>query len=191
VAEKEAEEGYLVPGRECGECAVCCTLLRIDDPELHKPGGVPCIHLMTGGGCGIYETRPRPCRAFFCGWRRIGYLGDEWRPDRSGIMIQPTEIPPGTSYKVAIQFHLTGSPDVLETPGFAAAVAQFIGYGAAVFLNVPRDPGVTDQQALLNEVIGEALAAGDLVAVRGLMRALYEHLRSVPVEPLDAPPSIR
>jgi hypothetical protein len=79
---------------------------------------------------------------------------------------------------------------VLETPGFAAAVAQFIGYGAAVFLNVPRDPGVTDTQALLNDVIGEALAVGDLRQAQGLMRGLYEHLRSMPVEPEDASPSI-
>jgi hypothetical protein len=98
-------------------------------------------------------------------------------------MIQPAEIPPGSSYQVAIEFHVTGSPDVLETPGFAEAVARFIDYGAAVFLNVPRDPGVTDTQALLNDVIGEALAAGDLGPVRSLMRALYEHLRSTPVEP--------
>ena len=186
----EEEEGVLVPGRECGECAVCCTHLRIDDPELHKPGGIRCINCPAGGGCAIYEARPKSCRTFFCGWRRIGYLGDEWRPDRSGIMIQPGELPPGSPYNVAIEFHVTGSPAVLETPGFAAAVAQFIGYGAAVFLNVPRDPGVTDTQALLNDVIGDALAARDLGAVQALMRALYQHLRSVPVEPADASPSI-
>jgi hypothetical protein len=178
----QEDEGYLVEGRECGECAVCCTHLRIEDPELHKPGGVRCPNLLAGGGCGIYETRPRPCRTFFCGWRRIGYLGDEWRPDRSGIMIQPGEIPPGTAFNVAIEFHLVGDPGVLETPGFAAAAARFINYGAAVFLNVPREPGVTDRQALLNDVIGEALAAGDMVQVRGLMRALHEHLSTVPVE---------
>jgi hypothetical protein len=176
------EDGYLVPGRECGECVVCCTHLRIDDPELQKPGGVRCINVMAGGGCAIYQMRPGSCRAFFCGWRRIGYLGDEWRPDRSGLMIQPGEIPPGSAFNVAIEFHLTGDPEVLETPGFAAAVAKFIDYGAAVFLNVPRAPGVIDRQALLNDVIGEALAAGELVRVRALMRALYDHLRSVPVD---------
>ena len=79
---------------------------------------------------------------------------------------------------------------MLETPGFAEAVAKFIDYGAAVFLNVPRDPGVTDRQALLNDVIGEALAARNLGAVQALMRSLYQHLRSVPVEPADTPPSI-
>jgi hypothetical protein len=179
----EVEEGVLVPGRECGECAVCCTHLRIEDPELEKPGGVRCIHCPAGGGCAIYESRPKPCRTFFCGWRRIGYLGDEWRPDRSGIMIQPGEIPPGSSAKVAVEFHLVGSPDVLETAGFAAVVAQFINYGAAVFLNVPRDPGVTDTQALLNDVIGEALAARNLNQVRRLLLGLYEHLRSVPIAP--------
>jgi hypothetical protein len=186
VGMAEEEEGYLVPGRECGECAVCCTHPRIDDPELQKPGGVRCINCPVGGGCAIYEARPKPCRAFFCGWRRIGYLGDEWRPDRCGIMIQPGEVPLGP-YKVPIEFHLVGSPDVLETAGFAAAVAKFIDYGAAVFLNVPRDPGVTDSQALLNDAIGEAIAAGDLRQVRARLRALYEHLRSGPVDAADPP----
>lgn len=82
-------EGYLVAGRECGECAICCTDLLIDDDELKKPAGVRCSNCLASGGCAIYQARPKTCRSFYCLWRRIPDLDDQWRPDRCGIMIRP------------------------------------------------------------------------------------------------------
>src|SRR5262245_37176595 len=78
----------LVPNRECGECNVCCKALLIDEPTLQKPPGVLCANWKPARGCGIYDTRPAACRGFFCGWRMMPELGDELRPDRSGILVR-------------------------------------------------------------------------------------------------------
>ena len=32
-------------------------------------------------------TRPKICREFLCGWLLFPELGDDWRPDRSGVII--------------------------------------------------------------------------------------------------------
>src|SRR5258707_684763 len=82
----------LVPGRECAECTVCCTVPTIDKPELQKPAGTTCRH--CNKGCGIYETRPEVCRTFFCGWRQLEIFGDAWRPDKCGVYAElETDIP--------------------------------------------------------------------------------------------------
>jgi hypothetical protein len=77
--------------RKCAACTGCCTVLAIE--ELDKPAGVPCQHLSSdGGGCGIYETRPKACREYDCGWR-LGVGTLEQRPDRMGVVMSP--IAPG------------------------------------------------------------------------------------------------
>jgi len=75
----------LVPGRDCGDCTVCCTWPTIDKPEIQKESGVTCKHC-TAQGCGIYETRYPICRTYFCAWRCMDMFDDSWRPDRSGAV---------------------------------------------------------------------------------------------------------
>ena len=70
--------------RACGECSLCCTVLRVD--ELAKLGGTPCRHQRGGGGCGIYEERPGICRAYRCLWLGGG-LRDGDRPDGLGAVL--------------------------------------------------------------------------------------------------------
>jgi hypothetical protein len=43
----------LVPGRECGNCGVCCKVPVIDDKELQKPASAVCVHFAKGAGCTI------------------------------------------------------------------------------------------------------------------------------------------
>jgi hypothetical protein len=64
---------------------MCCKLLAID--ELAKPLDRWCAHCKPGKGCGIYDTRPPPCRTFFCGWMTDGGFGPEWRPDRAKFLL--------------------------------------------------------------------------------------------------------
>lgn len=78
--------GPLVAGRTCGDCTICCTVLRIDTAELDKPAGTPCVHT-SGLGCAIHATRPQLCRAWFCGWRRLATMPAAARPDRSGLLV--------------------------------------------------------------------------------------------------------
>ena len=60
-------ENPLVPGRTCGSCMLCCTVMHVE--ELNKPSGVTCSYAVAGSGCTIREHRPQACRRFFCGWR--------------------------------------------------------------------------------------------------------------------------
>lgn len=76
--------------RQCGECTVCCTYLRIS--VLDKEGLTPCHNLFefaadghTGGGCAVYDDKPSVCNQYICEWLR-GHGADEDRPDRSGIL---------------------------------------------------------------------------------------------------------
>jgi len=70
--------------RACGECSLCCTVLRVD--ELAKLGGTPCLHQRASGGCGIYERRPGICRAYRCLWLGGG-LREGDRPDALGAVL--------------------------------------------------------------------------------------------------------
>ncbi len=71
--------------RSCGECTLCCTVLRVD--ALRKLGGVACAQLVSEtGGCGIYDDRPRICRSYRCLWLQGG-LEEEDRPDRLGAVL--------------------------------------------------------------------------------------------------------
>ena len=79
--------------RSCSGCDLCCTVLRVD--ELHKLGGVPCVHLRSGAvgavvgeswGCAIHQRRPAICRDYRCLWLRGG-LGADDRPDRLGAVL--------------------------------------------------------------------------------------------------------
>jgi hypothetical protein len=80
----------LVPGRICGECTLCCTVMAIDKPDIQKQAGATCRHCR--GGCTIYETRPALCRDYHCGWRQLPILDDGWRPDRSGVFVELEEV---------------------------------------------------------------------------------------------------
>lgn len=73
--------------RSCGECTLCCTLLRVD--ELRKRGGSPCRQLRAAPappGCAIHGTRPGICRAYACLWL-AGGLDEQDRPDRLGAVL--------------------------------------------------------------------------------------------------------
>ena len=77
---KDAHQPYLVPGRACGTCMMCCKVPAIE--EFAKPPGVWCKHAISGKGCGIYAQRPGSCRAFYCLWMQdAALLGSKWKPE--------------------------------------------------------------------------------------------------------------
>jgi hypothetical protein len=71
--------------RSCGNCTLCCKLLRV--PELAKPAGEWCSACRRGQGCGGYARRPPSCRNFECFWLLDDGFPDELRPDRCGVVI--------------------------------------------------------------------------------------------------------
>jgi hypothetical protein len=80
-----ALEPTFVPGRSCGDCALCCKVMGIID--LDKPPGVWCPHCVGGKHCATYETRPTECRTFNCMYLERAELGEEWRPNKSKIVL--------------------------------------------------------------------------------------------------------
>ncbi|HEX8168059.1 MAG TPA: hypothetical protein VF601_20000 [Beijerinckiaceae bacterium] len=73
------------PGKDCGTCTLCCKVF--DVPSLNKPMGQWCRHCLPGKGCGIHATRPEHCRAFHCLWMTAPWLGPEWKPERSKMVL--------------------------------------------------------------------------------------------------------
>ena len=73
------------PGRDCGSCTLCCKVY--DVPAVEKAAGTWCRHCLPGRGCGIHETRPQHCRSFHCMWMTETWLGPEWKPERSKLVL--------------------------------------------------------------------------------------------------------
>jgi hypothetical protein len=78
-------------GRVCGSCTLCCKLTPVPGPPLHKPAGVRCKHAKAGKGCGIYSTRPMPCRVWACRWLADKETAGMPRPDRAHYVIDVVE----------------------------------------------------------------------------------------------------
>lgn len=99
--------------RDCGGCTMCCKLLAV--PALDKPRGQLCRHCTPGKGCDIYRNRPGVCRDWNCGWQIWHWLGPEWYPRESGIVINPNlSLDPDRS---AIDFHVDpADPDRWRNP---------------------------------------------------------------------------
>ena len=106
------------PGRACGECSLCCTVLRVD--ELEKPAGRDCAHQRAGGGCAIHAERPRICRAYHCLWLRGGGEAAD-RPDRLGALVDV--VSDGIGARLSIQEARPGAFDA--SPRLRALAEQY------------------------------------------------------------------
>jgi hypothetical protein len=158
--------------RACGPCNACCVELKIDVPELRKKARVPCQHL-TASGCGIYAKRPPVCQQFLCGWRLFEELGDDWRPDRSGVMVMrkaPAELPVlwrGAPYGVHLV--IIGGEAAVTRQAFAGYVARQLKSAIPVFLSA------ASPYILLNEHLEKdsdaAFLKARLVELYGLLHA--------------------
>jgi hypothetical protein len=158
--------------------------LPIDTPEFQKLPGVICEHC-TGRGCGIYETRPRPCRGFNCGWRLLAQLDDDWRPDRSGVLVTPQndDVPPDFELRDGIEFLIVGGEDAVRRRGFAEFVALCVRRRVATFVSVAAPEGFFPPKALVNARLLEASQKNDAAAVTSLLLDLVrqaEHYKCQP-----------
>ncbi|WP_375383374.1 YkgJ family cysteine cluster protein [uncultured Sphingomonas sp.] len=114
--------GPVLGDRTCGDCTVCCTLLKVDAPNFKKPAETPCAHLASRG-CGIHAIRPGICRTWFCAWRRIAALPEEARPDRSGLLVSLNFVrePQNCLEAVSINIRMLAGSTAIEN-GTAARV---------------------------------------------------------------------
>ena len=158
--------------RRCDACAVCCTELKIETPEFRKPANTACKHLCAAG-CGIYETRPPVCQQFLCGWRLFAELTDDWRPDRSGVLVMrkaPAELPPGwRGADYGVELAITGGAAAAARPGLAEYAAGLLARNIPVFLSA------ASPSTLLNEHVDPDIPLPDLrrklVQLHGLLHA--------------------
>jgi hypothetical protein len=89
AAQIARNQSLIVPGRECGTCALCCKALILMDFD--KPAGKWCTHCKPGHGCGIHAIRPVSCRGFYCEWMTSKGLGPEWKPERCKFVLSKTD----------------------------------------------------------------------------------------------------
>jgi hypothetical protein len=157
----------------CGTCVVCCQWLDIESEELSKKAGILCEHCV-GSGCGIYETRPQVCRGFFCGYRLISQLGEEWRPDRCGVLIQAVEknLPPQyTGAQVGFNFIVLGGDAAVLRPGLADYLATLVKRNVAVYLSADSP------KTLINEHL-RPYVNDPAAATRILLHLYHLHLEA-------------
>lgn len=78
--------------RSCAACDLCCTAVGVR--ELDKPPAVACSHLCgaPGASCGVYARRPRTCREFYCLWRVLRDVPEEFAPKDCGFVISLNDI---------------------------------------------------------------------------------------------------
>lgn len=158
--------------RRCGPCNACCVELEIAAPELHKKARVPCQHL-TAAGCGIYASRPGVCQQFLCGWRLFEELGDNWRPDLSGVLVMrkaPDELPAAwRSAPYGVHLVVIGGEEAVLRPAFVDYAAQLLAGGVPVFLSA------ASPYILLNEHIA---AESDAAFLKTRLAELYALLHA-------------
>lgn len=165
----------LVPSRGCGDCTVCCVVPAIDHEEIQKHAGVRCPH--AGQGCAIYETRPTPCREFFCAWRFIAGLGDEWRPDRSGILLWPdTREENGKKVPTVTVTLLRNEQANLASLPLIKFIAANILEGRSLYLAKPGSPGLRPLRVQLNSPQMLAAAQRGPGPVRSILEQAWAFL---------------
>jgi hypothetical protein len=185
MAEPNVAEAELIPGRECGDCNVCCVALTIDDAELRKPQGYRCRNATKDNKCAIYERRPRTCSDFNCGWRQLKWVKQPLRPDLSGVLIrQQYEVAKdGKTAELGIIVTLLTNAS-LKAEGLAETVAAAVTAGVPVHLHVPGPPGYTAGHVRINEVLVGAVQARDKAAVLEILRRARAKGRSGKHEPI-------
>lgn len=180
--------GPLVPNRECGSCTVCCEALTIDVPELKKLPGILCENCKDGG-CAIYKTRPNVCRNWYCGWRMMEDMDDDWRPDRCGFvvsMVGREDIPPEYSSPLGFKFDLVGNARSVMWEPFLHRVAALIHYGVPVFFTTPGRPvGYAARKTLLNPGMQAAVASREKTAILGQIISAMEFMASETCEKIE------
>jgi len=170
-------ESKLVSNRECGECTVCCVTLRIEEEDLNKLADTPCPNLTVKKGCSIYENRPNICRGWYCAWRFMAQLGNEWRPDRSGIVLRLNDS--------GIIFQPIKDPyNVLTSQLAIELIGGGIENGVSIFISVPTKEGYCYSLLKLNEKLKSVVATRDGYKTQRAMLDMVKFASSQQTDPI-------
>jgi len=157
----------LIADRECGECTVCCVELTIEDQELVKLPGIKCKNLLKKGGCSIYQNRPNTCKSWYCMWRFLPLLDDQWRPDLKGILISRVfdNIPEKYSDKIALEFSIIGKRSVISDIQFIEVLCGYIVSGFPCFISYGT-AGKSSRKQMLNDLLLPAIENRDFELIK-------------------------
>ncbi len=75
--------------RECGNCRLCCYIFQLEGDFWGgvKPKRTWCRYA-KGKGCAMHDQpRPEVCTRFKCLWLDDEEMPENWRPDKSGILL--------------------------------------------------------------------------------------------------------
>ncbi|MGQ2991771.1 MAG: hypothetical protein ACT6RD_12130 [Brevundimonas sp.] len=167
----------LLPGRECGGCVECCRVIPLSLPELSKPTGKLCAYCVDGAGCSVHAIRPQTCRTWFCLWRVVE-VSDDWRPDRSGVILRPDGLEEGRMTLFVLR-----RTEFLDSPAFRTTVAHWIAEGFEIGLSVPGPVGTLPVRAVVTDWLRPATDADDPVAFQSRLTAALDQLDAHEFEP--------
>ncbi len=109
--------------------------------ELEKPRGAWCNHAVPGRGCAIYEQRPDSCRVFSCLWLLDPALGEEWKPEKSKLVIVPDD-----DKKVTRVYVDAAAPEAWKREPYHSSLLDFMRNGLMegrlLFINVGNRNGL-------------------------------------------------
>lgn len=177
----------LVPGRECGSCDICCIVPAIDKPEIQKAAGSVCRNC-TKDGCAIYESRPEVCRNYYCGWRRLELIGADWRPDKSGVLVELEvgNIPPQLNANFGLVLVLVGNPlRTIRESRFIDFVTHCVTRNIMVSLGYPGPEGKQSAQLPLNTKIMVEATRRSRAEVKAVLEATLKRLAAHDFIPYD------
>ena len=171
------KESHLVSGRECGECTACCVFLHIKDQNLEKPADQACSHMIEKGGCNIYSERPPVCQNWYCAWRFMEQLGEEWRPDRSGIMLRSDE-------KGIIFQPIREPKDVLTSERALELIGGGVEQGIPLCMSIPTKEGFRSYRMPLNEHLDIVVRSRHFPSIHAKMLELIEFSSAQITDPI-------
>lgn len=169
-----------VPGRACGDCTVCCIVPGIDTREIQKSTGAVCRHC-SGHGCAVYDTRPQACREFFCAWMQMPGLDASWRPDQSGVFLQPIEIKGRDGLSLML---IADAVKTVRQSWFVDFVIAQLQQGRLLVLALPGPVGTRSAKLLLNSDEMHKAMAGSPEQVRQVLRGAVKMLMESEFETL-------
>ena len=163
----------LVPieGRQCDGCTACCAFPPIHTETLQKPANTLCRHCVEGQGCTVYAVRPGVCQGFFCGWFFMLELGPEWHPNQSGVVLRTESFDDDSVTLLILRLSA-----FLVSEEFAGMVGGWVQEGIGVEFERLGPPGHLPAKMRMNELLADAVAAGDLRAMQKVFAWSLAHI---------------
>ncbi|MDG1858394.1 MAG: hypothetical protein P8I94_04785, partial [Emcibacteraceae bacterium] len=124
-----------------------------------KLPNVDCEHLRKGGGCNIYKKRPTTCATWYCSWRYLSNLNDQWRPDISGVLMDfsTKSIPSEYSSGTALIFKVIDKEKFLTNTELTQFIIYLMNKELPIFLSHGLEPGYSAISTILNPPLLDAV----------------------------------